>query len=138
MRILARVHQLPVRWATGAYILNAGITMADADEERARGNGMAAGAFPFLKELEPRDFVRRLSLGEIALGAALLLPVVPSLVAGAALTGFAAGLLGMYYRTPGMRREGSLRPSEQGVGLAKDVWLLGIGLGLVAEELLAD
>jgi hypothetical protein len=34
-----------------------------------------------------------------------------------------------------MRREGSLRPTEQGIPLAKDVWLLGIGAGLVAEEL---
>jgi hypothetical protein len=57
------------------------------------------------------------------------------LLAGAALTGFAGGLLGLYMKTPGMRREGSLRPSQQGIGLSKDIWLLGIGLGLVAEEL---
>ncbi len=44
-------------------------------------------------------------------------------------------LLGLYLRTPGMREEGSLRPSAQGLAVAKDVWLLGIGLGLVIEEL---
>ncbi len=39
----------------------------------------------------------------------------------------------MYLKTPGMRREGSVRPSQQGTALAKDVWLLGIGLTLVAD-----
>jgi hypothetical protein len=29
-----------------------------------------------------------------------------------------------------MRRDGSLRPTENGVGLAKDVWMLGIAAGL--------
>ncbi len=33
-----------------------------------------------------------------------------------------------------MRREGSVRPSQQGTAIAKDVWLLGIGLGLVADS----
>lgn len=32
-----------------------------------------------------------------------------------------------------MRQEGSLRPTEQGTALAKDVWMLGIGLSLIAE-----
>jgi hypothetical protein len=34
-----------------------------------------------------------------------------------------------------MRRDGSLRPSQQGTALAKDVWMLGIGLGLIADDL---
>jgi hypothetical protein len=51
-------------------------------------------------------------------------------VAGAVLTGFSAGLLGLYLRTPGMRKPGSLAPTEQGLAIAKDVWLLGIGVGL--------
>ena len=61
--------------------------------------------------------------------------MVPSLAAGAALTAFAGGLVGLYLRTPGMREEGSLRPTQAGIGLAKDVWLLGIGLSLVLEEI---
>lgn len=36
-------------------------------------------------------------------------------------------------RTPGMRKEGSPFPSERGVILAKDVWMPGIGLGLVID-----
>jgi hypothetical protein len=34
-----------------------------------------------------------------------------------------------------MRRQGSLRPTEKGLALAKDAWILGIGLGFIVEEL---
>ncbi|HEY9523014.1 MAG TPA: hypothetical protein VIR33_07230 [Thermopolyspora sp.] len=136
MRFHTRAHQLPVRIITGAYILNSGLSKADADEETAAGlHGMASTAYPVLKDMDPMAFTGMLSKAEIALGLALLLPVVPTVVAGAALTGFAAGLVGLYLRVPGMRREGDLRPTEQGMPLSKDVWLLGIGIGLVAEEL---
>lgn len=101
-------------------------------------HGMAAAAYPKVREQDAQAFTRRLSMAEISLGAALLIPMVPSLIAGAALAGFAAGLLGLYLRTPGLREEGSLRPTQQGLGNAKDVWLLGIGLSLVAEELTRD
>jgi hypothetical protein len=86
--------------------------------------------------MDPQQFVRLLSTSEISLGAALLTPLVPSAVAGAALVAFSAGLLGLYARTPGMRQEGSIRPTEQGLSLAKDVWLLGIGAALVADDLI--
>ena len=36
---------------------------------------------------------------------------------------------------PGMRREHSMRPTGQGTALAKDVWMLAIGLGLVVDGL---
>jgi len=60
-------------------------------------------------------------------------PIVPTAVAGAALTAFSGGLLGLYLRTPGMRKPGSLAPTEQGMPIAKDVWLLGIGIGLLTR-----
>lgn len=99
---------------------------------------MASGTYPFLKDMDPEEFTRLLSKSEIALGAALLTPVVPSLLAGAALTAFAGGLIGLYLKTPGLREEGSLRPSQQGLAIVKDIWLLGIGTGLVIEELTCD
>ncbi|MEV0200820.1 hypothetical protein [Nonomuraea sp. NPDC050691] len=137
MRLFPKAHQLPARLSAGMVILNSGLDMAGADSETAAGlHGMASGTYPFLGKHDPVAFVKLLSKAEIAVGAALLVPVVPSAVAGAALTAFAGGLVGLYLRTPGMRREGSLRPSQQGIGLVKDVWLLGIGLGLVVEELL--
>jgi hypothetical protein len=139
MRILARSHQLPTRLAAGAFILNSGLTKRKADRETAQNvHGMASGTYSFLKDQDPEEFTRRLSAAEIALGTALLVPVVPSLVAGAALTAFAGGLVGLYLKTPGMREEGSLRPTQQGIALAKDVWLLAIGVSLVTEELTRD
>jgi hypothetical protein len=136
MRIAAVARRTPGRIASGAFILNSGLGKWSADEETAaRLHGMAAGTYPFLAKLKPKDFARLLSAGEIALGAALLLPVVPDALAGASLTAFSAALLGMYARTPGMRQEGGVRPTRQGVPLAKDVWMLGIGLGLVIDAL---
>jgi hypothetical protein len=125
---------IPPRLAAGVVILNSGLSKRDPDDATvATLHGMAAGTYPLLHRVPPRRFVRLLSTSEIALGAALLLPVVPTALAGAGLTAFAAGLLGLYLRTPGMREEGSLRPTQQGTALVKDVWLLGIGLGFVIE-----
>ncbi len=61
------------------------------------------------------------------------MPVVPTALAGAGLTAFSAGLLGLYLRTPGMREEGGLRPTQEGTALAKDTWMLGIGVGFVVD-----
>jgi hypothetical protein len=136
MRIAAFARQLPARLATGAFILNSGVNKLSADEETAaRMHGTAVGAYPFLARLKPADFARLLAISEVALGSALLLPVVPASLAGAGLTAFSGGLLGMYLRTPGLHQEGSVRPTHQGTAIAKDVWMLGIGLGLVIDSL---
>ncbi|PZM93428.1 MAG: hypothetical protein DIU79_10930 [Actinobacteria bacterium] len=122
---------LPERIISGAYILHSGLQKRNPNEETAAAlHGMAVQAYPFLREIPAQQFVRLLSLAEIALGAALLTPLVPSKLAGAKLTAFAAGLLGLYARLPGMRQPGSIWPTEQGTGLAKDAFLLGIGLSL--------
>ena len=92
---------------------------------------MAVGAIPALQRIPPQRFARILSTGEIALGAALLTPFVPSALVGAALVGFSGGLVQLYLKTPGMRQPGSVRPTQDGIGLAKDVWLLGAGLTLL-------
>jgi hypothetical protein len=127
---------VPVRLVTGAFILNSGLTKRRANEEAASQlHGFAVGAYPQLSKLKPQRFVRLLSTGEIILGVALLAPVVPAFAAGAGLTAFSAGLVGLYARTPGMRQPGSIRPTEQGTGLAKDVWMLGIGAALVIDDL---
>lgn len=136
MRFSVEAHHLPQRVATGAFILNSGIGKLRADEEAAAQlHGFAAGAYPFVSKLKPADFTRLLAVGEITLGAALLLPVVPAAVAGAGLAAFSGGLLGLYARTPGMRKQGSLFPTQQGIPLAKDAWMMGIGLALVIDDL---
>lgn len=139
MRLSVKARHLPPRIAAGAFILNSGIGKWSADEETAAQlHGFATGTYPFLSKLKPKDFARLLAASEIALGAALLVPVIPAAVAGAGLAAFSGGLLGLYARTPGMRKDGTPLPSQQGIPLAKDVWMLGIGLGLVIDDLSSD
>lgn len=122
---------LPARLSAGAYILNSGIDKLRADEETRKGyHAFASGAYPFLSKADPATFGKMLAIGEVALGVALVLPVVPSRWVGLALTGFSGSLLGLYWNTPGMHKPGSPAPTQQGVPLAKDVWLAGIGLSL--------
>ncbi|MDX6584821.1 MAG: hypothetical protein QOI10_4005 [Solirubrobacterales bacterium] len=136
MALRLKVHHWPSRLAVGALVLDSGLTKRAADEQvAARLHSFASSAYPFMKRLDSRTFTKLLSYGEVTLGAALLLPFVPAGIAGVGLTAFSAGLLGMYLRTPGMRQQGSLRPTEQGLALAQDAWMLGIGLGFVVEEL---
>jgi hypothetical protein len=139
MNFSIKARQLPPRLATGAFILNSGLGKRGADEATAAGvHGMAAGTYPFLGNIDPRTFTRLLSAGEIALGSALLLPIVPTALAGAGLMAFSGGLLGLYLRTPGMREPGSLRPTQQGIGISKDVWMLAIGASFVLDSMTRD
>jgi hypothetical protein len=136
MSVASTLRQLPLRLTAGAFILDSGLQKWSAGEETAQAlHGTAAGPYPMITRVDPPTFVRALAVTEVGLGAALILPAVPALLAGLGLTAFSAGLLGLYLRTPGMREVGSLRPSRQGLVFAKDVWLLGIGTGLVIDEL---
>jgi len=129
-----KLAHLPLRVATGAYILNSGLSKQNLEGQAAEGmHGMAVGAIPALKKIPSDQFARILSTGEIALGAALLIPFVPSALVGAALVGFSAGLVQLYLKTPGMRQPDSIRPTPEGLGLAKDVWLLGAGMTLLLD-----
>ena len=131
-----KLWHVPLRLATGAFILNSGLSKRNADKETAeRLHGFASGAYRQFQDMAPEQFAKMLSAGEIAVGAALLTPFVPAGVAGAALTGFSALLGGLYWRTPGMHDEGSVRPTEQGIPLAKDAWMLSIGSALVLDAL---
>ncbi len=131
-----RLSHIPLRLTTGAFILNSGLSKRGLPDEAAAGiHGMAAGSIPQLKNVPPQTFTSALSTGEMALGAALLLPFVSPLAAGAALTAFGAGLVNLYLKTPGLTEEGSIRPSQDGIGIAKDVWLVGVGSTLLLDGL---
>src|SRR3954453_11316757 len=120
MKLPLKARHIPARLPTGAFILNSGIEESRGDEQPAQAlHGMASGSFPFLGQVKSTDFLKALSTTEIARGAALLLPVGPTAVAGVGLAAFSAGPLGLYLRTPGMRQEGSLRPTQQGTAVAK-------------------
>jgi uncharacterized membrane protein YphA (DoxX/SURF4 family) len=135
-----RLRRTPLRLTTGAFILSAGLDKWKGDEQTAaRVHGFATGTYPFLKKIDPPTFLKLLAAGEIAVGSALLLPVVPAAVAGAALVGFSAGLLGLYVRTPGMRRgRFDPRSTPEGLPISKDVWMLGAGLALLIDGATAD
>ena len=136
MSLSAKLRRAPARIVTGAFILNAGWGKFHGDEATAKAvHGMASGAYPALDKVDPKLFLRAVAAGEVVLGGALLLPLVPAAVAGVALTGFAAGLLGIYWRTPSMHRGSDPRPTQAGTPIAKDVWMLGIGAGLAVDAL---
>jgi uncharacterized membrane protein YphA (DoxX/SURF4 family) len=125
---------LPGRIATGAFIFHSGLEKWNGPTAQAEGvHAMAAAAFPFLQSIPPEKFLKGLAAGEIVTGALLMAPFIPNAVAGAALTGFSGSLLAMYARTPALRKPGSVWPSQGGIAVSKDVWMLGIGLGLLAD-----
>jgi hypothetical protein len=133
----SRLTNLPARVAAGAFILNSGIGKLKAEKDTHKHlHGFASGTYPFLENIPPEQFGRAVGAAEVTLGGALLMPfVVGDGLAGLALASFAGGLLGLYAKTPGMRQEGSIRPTEDGLPLAKDVWLAGIGASLVMSSI---
>ncbi|GAA3303317.1 MULTISPECIES: DoxX family membrane protein [Glutamicibacter] len=121
-----------LRLVSGAFILNSGINKLRIDEASAAGlQQMAANGVPQLAELEPAVFGKAVSISEISLGSALLLPLIPSRLAGLGLGAFSGVLLASYLRTPGMTESDGIRPTADGTALAKDVWLAGIAVALI-------
>ena len=137
MSLSAKLRRAPLRLAAGGYILNSGVTTLNVDDETAKSlHGMASGTYPVLDKVEPRVFARTLAVGEIAVGTMLLLPIVPPFIAGAALVGFSGAQLNVYWDTPGMHHQSSLRPTAQGTPIAETVWMFGIGVGLMTDATL--
>jgi uncharacterized membrane protein YphA (DoxX/SURF4 family) len=131
-----RLGHIPTRLATGAFIFHSGWDKWHGDEETANAlHGFAVGTYPVLQELAPTKFLKLLAAGEMAIGAALMIPLIPAATAGALLTGFSGSLLRLYLRTPGMRKPNSIWPTQQGTAISKDVWMLGIGVGLIVDGL---
>lgn len=136
MRLSVKVRHLPARITVGMFTLSSGVGRLSTDEETAiRLHRLAVRAYPFLGKLSPRGLVRVLAASEVALGSMLLLPIVPSAVAGAGLAAFSGGLLGLYARTPDVREKGSAFTSQEGITPAADLWMIGIGLGLIIDDL---
>jgi hypothetical protein len=132
-----KLWHVPVRLATGAIILDQGLLKLGADEDTVKWlHGQASQAFPQFADMDPKDFVQLLSTCEIALGIGVLgIGFVPSSLAGLGLGVFGGALGRLYLKTPGTRREGSIAPSPQGIGLVKDSWMLAIGAALVLDAL---
>ena len=138
MSLAAKLRRAPLRLATGAFILNSGLGKLKGDKQTAAGiHGMATGAYPILAKVPDTAFLKALAIGEIAVGSALLLPLVPAGLAGIALTGFAGSLLGLYARTPALH-DSKFRPTQAGTAVSKDVWMAGIGIGLIIDAALSE
>lgn len=130
-----RISHVPLRLATGAFILNSGLGKRKLDADGAAGlQAMAARVIPPVSRIQPEKFGRMLSYAEMALGTALLIPFVPSRLVGVGLGIFSGSLFTMYLKTPGMTLEDGIRPSPQGTALAKDIWMLGIAGALVLDR----
>jgi hypothetical protein len=129
----------PIRLAFGAFFLHVALTHRELDEKGAKGLlRFASSGYPFLKKLQPRTFQQGMVAAESAVAASLLVPGVPAVVGGAALTSFGTGLLGVYARNPLLRRsERSVRPNDLGMMLAKDSWMVAAGLGMLADAFCA-
>ncbi|WP_165164747.1 DoxX family membrane protein [Corynebacterium qintianiae] len=122
-----------LRVPTGLFVLNSGLGKFKADKGTAEFlQGMAATGLPFVKEMDAENFAKLLACAETGLGVALLLPFVPNRLAGIGLTAFAAGLLSMYFSNDDLTEDDGVRPTQDGLSLAKDSWLAGIGAALAA------
>ena len=129
-----KLSHIPLRLSTGAFILNSGLGKQKLDKETAAAmQDMGSRTFPSLKQMDPEKFGKLLAYGETALGAALLLPFVPSRLAGLGLAAFSGSLLAMYFKTPSMTADDNVRPSPEGTPYAKDVWMFGIALALILD-----
>lgn len=130
--MFAKLSNAALRSTTGAFILNSGINKLGLRGESAAGlQRMAAQGIPAVGQLSPDQFGKFMSYGEIAVGAALLLPLVPTRIAGAGLGALSAGLVAAYFRTSSMTESDGIRPSSEGIGNAKDLWLAAIALSLM-------
>ena len=124
-----------LRAVPGAFILNSGLGKLNLDEDTAKTlQGMAVNGVPALGSLSPQTFGKVLAGSEIAVGAALLTPIVPRRLAGLALGTFSAGLLAMYFNTDEMTEEDGIRPSQAGTAVAKDSWLAAIAAALILQS----
>src|SRR5215207_3295135 len=95
MDLRVKAWQLPPRLITGAYFLSAGLSKRGADDATAgQLHGFASGTYPVLGKLDAKRFTSLLSTAEIAIGTALMLPMVPAWLAGTGLTAFALGTMG--------------------------------------------
>ncbi|AKK03693.1 hypothetical protein [Corynebacterium epidermidicanis] len=124
---------LALRAIPGAFILNSGLGKIGMPAEVSAGmQEFAATGMPLVKQIPADKFGTVLGFAETAVAASLLLPFVPNRIAGLALTGFGSGLLSLYFGNDGNTESDNIRPTEAGLPLAKDSWLVAMGLALLA------
>lgn len=124
-----------LRGVTGAFVLNSGLGKRGMPTETAQGlQAFAATGVPAVTKMSPDAFGKFVAYSEIGIGAALLAPVVSNKLSGAALGVFSAGLMSMYFRNPAMTESDGIRPSQDGMSLSKDIFMLAIAGALVTAK----
>ncbi len=130
MRGRRRIANQPIRLVAGASMLNDGMEKLNADEMRASAvPEMAEEAGPGSEGMPTEPFVKVMSVAEVGIGAALVLPLLPDRLVGLFLTAFVGGKFLLRGQNDGIDQ---LRPTTTQPKPAKDAWLLGIGLTLLA------
>ncbi|QGU03969.1 hypothetical protein [Corynebacterium comes] len=131
---MSKISTAILRGVSGAFIANSGVGKIGMPAEYSAGiQQMAASGIPAMAKLPSDKFGTLLGYAETGIGAALLAPFVPNKLAGAALTAFSGGLMTMYFANPENTEADGIRPSQEGTSLAKDVFMLAIGLALMAQ-----
>lgn len=124
-----------LRGVTGAFVLNSGLGKRNLPTEAAQGlQGFASTGVPQVSKLSPDAFGKFVAYSEIGISAALLTPFVSKRIAGLGLGAFSAGLMSMYFRNPGMTKSDGIRPSQEGMSLSKDIFMLAIAGALVTDK----
>ena len=132
---MSTIPSILLRAIPGALIADSGISKLGMDAESSKGlQDFAATGIPQVKELPSDKFGTIIGASEVAVGGALLAPFVSNRLAGLALTTFGAGLLSIYFRNDDMTREDGIRPSQDGMSIAKDSTMVAIGTGLIALD----
>ena len=129
-----RLRNMPTRLATGAYILHAGWEKWHGNEAQAVGvHGMASGAFPMFKEMPATDFLKTLSVGEMAVGAALVAAARATRDRGRCPDRLLGRALDHVTETDGMHKPGSIWPTHRAPRSRRTSGCSGIGLGLIVD-----
>lgn len=130
-----RLSNAPIRVTAGTYILNAGVAKLRSRQGSSNLHELATMAYPVVAGVDEDRFWRMVGTVETVLGSALLVPFVRPRLVGAVLLAYAAWSLGMDARLEYFRLGPSdPRPSHEGLGVAKDVWLAGIAVNLLLER----
>ena len=136
MEISANVRRAPLRLTTGAFVLNSGVSTFNASDAKIqRLQASAAQLVPQVGQMTPRTFAKALAAGEVALGTALMLPIVPPAIAGLGLSAFAASLLATRRSSSGQHTDPPGETSTGPVPGATEAWMLGSGVALLLDAL---
>jgi hypothetical protein len=138
MELSANVRRAPLRLTTGAFVLNSGVSTFSATEEQTKKlQSTAAKLVPQVERMDPRTFAKVVGAGEVTLGTALMLPIVPAAVAGLGLTAFAASLLAARPSGNGQHTDSEPETGKSAVPHATEAWMLGSGVSLLLDALTA-